>query len=111
MLVAAGLLVLVGFAAAVSSSPFGFFGWASGGEIRSTERPASLASTQDLRDGTDVATISVGQGPSGVAYNSGNGYVYVANYYSNNVSVISGTTVVAPLSTVYDTRVPAGMFC
>ena len=32
-----------------------------------------------------------------MAYDSGNGYVYVANSGSNNVSVISGTTVVATI--------------
>ncbi|TLZ97923.1 MAG: YncE family protein [Methanobacteriota archaeon] len=39
-----------------------------------------------------VATVPVGDGPSGVAYDSGNGYVYVSNYFSSNVSVIDGTT-------------------
>src|SRR5207253_1475457 len=42
-----------------------------------------------------VATIPVGGDPSGVAYDSGNGYVYVADQGANNVSVIDGTTVLA----------------
>ena len=41
---------------------------------------------------TVIANISVGLGPTGVAYDSSNGYVYVTNYYSNNVSVINGAT-------------------
>src|SRR2546427_1093821 len=47
--------------------------------------------------------------PVGLAYDSGNGYVYVANAGSDNVSVISGTTVVAtvpvgddPIGVAYD---------
>ena len=42
--------------------------------------------------GAVVATVGVGSWPLGVAYDSGNGLVYVANSYSNSVSVISGTT-------------------
>jgi YVTN family beta-propeller protein len=42
-----------------------------------------------------VATVGVGAGPDGVAYDGGNGYVYVANSGSDTVSLISGTTVVA----------------
>ena len=36
-----------------------------------------------------VSTILVGQGPFGVAVNPTNGLVYVANFNSNTVSVIS----------------------
>ena len=36
-----------------------------------------------------IATIPVGESPSGVAVNPTNGLVYVANLYSNTVSVIS----------------------
>ena len=37
---------------------------------------------------------SIGNGltPEGIAFDSSNGNVYVFNYYSKNVSVISGTT-------------------
>jgi len=45
--------------------------------------------------GTVVATVGVGSGPDGVAYDGGNGDMYVANTLSDTVSVISGTTVVA----------------
>src|SRR2546428_1673005 len=48
-----------------------------------------------IRGGIVVATVPVGNGPDGVAYDDGNGYVYVTNSYSNNVSVVSGTNVVA----------------
>src|SRR2546428_13753779 len=70
---------------------------------------SSSGPTPDSGGGTVIATIPVGDYPFGVAYDSGNGYVYVANYNSNNVSVISGTTVVAtipvgdrPSGIVYD---------
>src|SRR5256712_78768 len=39
--------------------------------------------------------VTVGRGPYGLAYNSKNGYVYVADNQENSVTVISGTTVVA----------------
>jgi YVTN family beta-propeller protein len=60
---------------------------------------------------TVVATINVGYVPSAEAYDSGRGEVFVANTYSNSVSVISDTTntVVAtvkvggyPIDAVYD---------
>ncbi len=46
---------------------------------------------------TVVSTVNVGTRPTDVGYDSGNGYVYVANLGSNTVSVISGTTVVATI--------------
>src|SRR2546425_5053885 len=96
VLVAAGLVLLGGFAAGfVASSPFGSLGRALTGEIPSAEALASAPPTPNSGSGTEVVTISVGQGPSDVGYNSGNGYVYVPHYYSNNVSVINGTKVVA----------------
>ena len=39
-----------------------------------------------------VSSIVVGFGPYGVAYDASNKYLYVANPYSNNVSVINGVT-------------------
>ena len=47
--------------------------------------------------GTLTATTATGSSPWGLAYDSGNGYVYVANYGSNNVSVLSGAKVVASI--------------
>jgi YVTN family beta-propeller protein len=58
-----------------------------------------------------IATVPVGTGPWGVAYDSGTGEVYVANHYDNTVSVISDSnnTVVAtvpvgiePVGVAYD---------
>src|SRR2546426_2200714 len=48
---------------------------------------------------TVIATVQVGTGPFAVAYDSAKGEVFVANFYSNTVSVISdGTnTVVATI--------------
>jgi YVTN family beta-propeller protein len=39
-----------------------------------------------------VGTISVGNGPMGIGYDSANGNMYVANFYSNTVSVIDENT-------------------
>src|SRR3989454_9424696 len=110
VVVAAGLVVLsICAAAVVVSDPFGLQGEMRGAESRLTEGFASSGPTPDSGGGTVIATIPVGDYPFGVAYDSGNGYVYVANYNSNNVSIISGTTVVAtipvgggPSGIVYD---------
>ncbi len=42
--------------------------------------------------------INVGNGPINATYDSGNGYVYVINYASGTVSVISGTSVIATIT-------------
>ena len=47
------------------------------------------AATYDLRV---VAGIRVGNGPEGIAYDSNKGEIFVANYESNTVSVISDNT-------------------
>lgn len=39
-----------------------------------------------------VTTVNVGGEPSGVAYDSGMGEIFVANFHSNTVSVISDST-------------------
>ena len=39
-----------------------------------------------------VATVNVGDGPSGVAYDSAKGEVFVTNYGDNTVSVIDDST-------------------
>jgi len=58
-----------------------------------------------------VATIPVGSHPISATYDSANGYVYVVNQYSDNVSVINGTSVVGtfragfgPVVAVYDSE-------
>src|SRR5207247_8813288 len=66
-------------------------GGAKIGDDQSTEGVAASALTVDSGGGTVVATIPVGGNPAGVAYNSGNGYVYVTNPFSDIVSVINGT--------------------
>src|SRR5919106_1441407 len=39
-----------------------------------------------------ATNVPVGMSPFGIAYNSENGYVYVANFYSNSIYVIDGFT-------------------
>src|SRR3989449_9732294 len=95
-LVAAVLVVLGSIAAeAVVSSPFGFLGEMRGAENQLTQGLASSAPTPDSGGGTVVANVTVGNSPQDVAHDSGNGYVYVANWGSDTVTVIDGTTVVA----------------
>src|SRR5947207_2428158 len=97
--VVAGLIVVGSLvAAAVLSSPSGFLGGTRGAENQSTDGLASSTPTPDAWGGSVVGTLPVGNQPYGVGYDSGNGYVYVANYNSNNVSVINGTTVVATVA-------------
>jgi len=92
----AGLLVLVVLSSLAWAGPREISsGGAKIGENQSTEGFAASALTVDSGGGTVVATIPVGGNPAGVAYNSGNGYVYVTNPFSDIVSVINGTTVVA----------------
>src|SRR3989442_1004477 len=106
-LVAAVLVVLGSIAAeAVVSSPFGFLGEMRGAENQLTQGLASSAPTPDSGGGTVVANVTVGNSPQGVAHDSGNGYVYVANWGSDTVTVIDGTTVVA---TVPVGRLPSGV--
>ena len=60
-------------------------------------RPAAT-SPPVYETGSVVATVTVGANPNTVGYDSGNGDVYVANWGSSTVSVISGTTVVATVT-------------
>src|SRR5918996_170876 len=41
---------------------------------------------------SSAVNVPVGMSPFGIAYNSENGSVYVANFYSNSISVIDGFT-------------------
>src|SRR5437667_190263 len=98
----AGLLVLVVLSSLAWAGPREISsGGAKIGENQSTEGFAASALTVDSGGGTVVATIPVGGDPAGVAYNSGNGYVYVTNPCSDIVSVINGTTVVATVPVEY----------
>ena len=79
--------------------------------VNGTPVSVPVSFTADTRGGTVVATVPTGTYPLAVAYDSGNGYIYVTNQYSNNVSVINGTTVVAsvavgvwPVGVAYDGR-------
>src|SRR5205809_66186 len=107
-LAVAGLLVLGTFAAAGAlSSPFTFLGEAMGGQSRWTEGLATDTLITGSSSGTIVAAIPVGNGPYDLAYDSGNGYVYVANsnltscepgcVRPGNVTVIDGTTVITTI--------------
>src|SRR5947199_272507 len=99
----AGLLVLVVLSSLAWAGPREISsGGAKIGENQSTEGFAASALTVDSGGGTVVATIPVGGNPAGVAYNSGNGYVYVTNPFSDIVSVINGTTVVATVPVEYN---------
>gem|GEM_PF-4713814 len=58
-----------------------------------------------------VVSVGVGEGPAFEAYDSENGYVYVTNEVSGNVSVIDGTTVIgtvgvgaSPTCVLYDSE-------
>jgi YVTN family beta-propeller protein len=71
-----------------------------------------LASQPEWETGSVVDTITVGKAPQGVAYNDVNGDLYVANYFGNDVIVISGATNTVlthigvgtnPVGVVYDT--------
>src|SRR5437762_12875128 len=98
----AGALVLVVVAWLAWAGPReSSSGGAKIGENQSAEGFAASALTVDSGGGTVVATIPVGGNPAGVAYNSGNGYVYVTNPFSDIVSVINGTTVVATVPVEY----------
>src|SRR5436190_213517 len=94
-LVGAVLIVLVALPSLTWGNASGFLGETRGNENQLTEGLVSLAPSQGSWNGTVVATIPVGNGPIGVGYSGGSGYVYVANEGSNNVSVINQTTVVA----------------
>jgi YVTN family beta-propeller protein len=50
-----------------------------------------------------IATITVGRFPLGIAFDSANGNLYVANDFDNTVSVISGQT-----NTIVGNPIPAG---
>ena len=103
----AGLLVLVVLSSLAWAGPREISsGGAKIGENQSTEGFAASALTVDSGGGTVVATIPVGGNLAGVAYNSGNGYVYVTNPFSDIVSVINGTTVVATVPVEYN---PSGV--
>src|SRR3989442_7361193 len=119
-LIAAGLVVLGSIAyGGFVSRTFGFRRVEPARENRSIEAPAYSTLTSGSGGGTLIASVSVGNGPYAAAYNSQNGYVYVASsnltscepgcVRPGSVSVIDGTTVIAtipvgngPLGVGYD---------
>ena len=52
----------------------------------------TLVNGNFLNFSTVIDTVSVGSNPFGAAFDSSNGYVYVTNFGSNNISVINGAT-------------------
>ena len=60
--------------------------------LMTTDFTAPLAATTPTQANVVVATIPVGFGPKGVLFDPANGFVYVANYGSDTVSVIDGAT-------------------
>ena len=57
-----------------------------------TNPGSNTVSVIDTKTNTVNATIPVGNGPTGVAYDSDDGRVYVANSGSNSVAVIDTRT-------------------
>ena len=55
-----------------------------------------------------LGTIAVGTGPVGVAYSPSNDRIYVANYGSNNVSVINPATNTV-VTTIAVGNIPSGV--
>lgn len=67
---------------------------------RGAAAAGSLAPKVSTGDPTSVgviATVTLDSYAYSATYDSGNGYVYVVDQYSNNVSVINGTSVVATI--------------
>ena len=64
--------------------------------------PAAVSRAAD-GDPAVVATVSVGDSPRGVAVNSTTNRIYVANWGSNNVSVVNGAA-----NAVLGTPIPVG---
>src|SRR5204863_7521835 len=96
-LVGAVLIVLVALPSLTWGNASGFLGETRGNENQLTEGLVSLAPSQGSWNGTVVATIPVGNGPIGVGYSGGSGYVDVTNYGAYSISVVNRTTVVAAM--------------
>ena len=58
---------------------------------------------------TVLYTITVGSGPSGVSFDSGNGYVYVANAVSGSISIIATAKELAKYPVTFtESGLPSG---
>jgi YVTN family beta-propeller protein len=54
---------------------------------------ATFVSSREIKaEKSDIATILVGELPTGIAYNPKNNYIYVADSGSNTVSVINANS-------------------
>jgi len=76
-------------------SGFSVMAHGSGSEksISSGDKSGNISITNSrIATGKNIGNITVGSAPAGVAYDSSNGYVYVANSASDTVSVINGAT-------------------
>jgi YVTN family beta-propeller protein len=69
-----------------------YYGLSPNGRVYAADSTSANVTVISATTNTVVATIPVGLGPVGVAYDDGNNEVYVADSASSNVSVISGTT-------------------
>lgn len=94
---AIGLAVLVALPSLVAGGSERLFPASRGGASSSSNGPLSSTVVPDSGSGVVVATIPVGVAPLGAGYDSSNGYVYVTNQDSSNVSVINQTTVVTSI--------------
>ncbi len=97
IVVVTGLCVLMAFPSS-SVGSLGFLTDVRGDRSPSIKGLGFSALASNSTGDTVLETIRVGTEPSGVAYDPGNGYVYVANYISGSVSVINETTVVATVT-------------
>jgi YVTN family beta-propeller protein len=98
VLVTASLAVVGSFAATqVALSSLGFPGEKGAAELQSFKGLASSGSIPDPVGGSVAANVTLGMYPVGVGYNNRNGYLYVTSAFSENVSVVNGTTVVATI--------------
>ncbi len=106
-------------AVALLANPW-FVGSGPGHEVRPySTAPIAGSVTSSLRSlpasGWTVSTVWIGTAPNGLAYDSANGYVYVADENrtcgakAGNVTMVSGTTVlgkvrvgVCPIGAIYD---------
>jgi len=79
-------IVTIAVSTAILLLAFGLPVAASGSQNIGQNNPSVTNGT------TVIANITVGKGPTGIAYNPSNGYIYVANSFSGTVSVIDGAT-------------------
>jgi YVTN family beta-propeller protein len=78
------------------------------GDIRFAQTPtASGARSPRVQAAPNVSSINVGSDPRYATYDSENGFVYVVNTQSANVSVVNGTALVATVDVANEPASPA----